>query len=197
MNKQATLDKPDKEELELSIAKMLTALGYDIDTNGLRDTPSRVARFLVEQTARPKFKLSVFEEEGANEPVINGNLDWSSLCEHHMLPFFGTAIIGYLPNGKTIGGLSKFGRVIHHFAAGLNNQERITRAVGEFLFSHPELQPFGVGVILQAQHTCMNIRGVKCTRAQTVTQYLAGAFKTDAALRAEFLGTANRLLPKA
>jgi GTP cyclohydrolase I len=191
---KSTLENPDKEALELGISQMLTALGYDLTTDGLRDTPQRVARFLVEQTARPKFKLSVFEESGANEPVINGNLDWSSLCEHHMLPFFGTAVIGYLPNGKTIGGISKFGRVLHHFAAGLNNQERITRAVGEFLSTHPQLNPNGVGVILQAQHTCMNIRGVKCTRSQTVTQYLSGAFKTDAALRAEFLGTANRLL---
>ena len=181
-----------QERIAVHFKQILQLLDYDTRADGLKGTPARFARYITEQKERPPIKFTVFDESGSDELVMVDTIDWASACEHHTLPFYGTAIIGYIPNGSKIGGLSKFGRVVQHFAAGLNNQERITRCVGQFLSEHEELKPKAVGVILTAAHTCMSLRGVRCANARTTTQYLSGAFKTDPLARAEFLSAVAR-----
>lgn len=187
-------DKLRHDKIATNFREILELLGEDTERNGLKETPQRVARFLCEFVNRPQFNLTVFDEPGANELVLIRNIPWASLCEHHCLPFEGKATIGYIPNGKTIGGLSKFARCFAHFAAGLNNQERITSAVGEFLSNHPKLKPKAVGVITEATHTCMTIRGAKAIGSSTVTHYFSPLFLENPSAKAEFLSAVQRQL---
>ena len=173
------------------IRSLLQALQQDITREGLVQTPRRVFGFY-EQFLNPQpFTFTTFENEnGADEMIVQKGIPFYSLCEHHMLPFFGTAIVAYIPH-KRIVGLSKLARCVQFHASGLQNQERITQQVNKTLMK--ELEPKGVGVIITARHMCMEMRGVKAPGAETVTSSLSGAFRDDPRTRNEFLQLAGVL----
>lgn len=167
--------------------EILRAIGEDPDREGLRKTPERAAeslRFLTEgyrEDAAALLRDAVFEET-SNDLVLVRRIEFFSLCEHHLLPFFGHAHVAYLPNGRIIG-LSKIARLVDVFARRLQVQERMTREIGEAL--DEALQPMGVAVILSARHLCMTMRGVQKQDAEMVTSHLSGVFRDDATARAE------------
>lgn len=174
--------------VEMAVAQLLTALGEDPTREGLRETPARVARFYKEWWTREPVKFTTFDAEGMTEMIVQSEVPFASLCEHHMLPFIGTATVGYIPGHKIVG-LSKLTRAVRWCAEGLQNQERITAAVANCLQEH--LEPRGIGVVLRARHMCMELRGTRVHGVQTTTQVLRGVFLTDAMARSEFLSLAQ------
>ena len=186
---------PDPQPVDTAAAAtavraLLVALGQDPDSESLADTPRRVAKAFAEQLEPRAFDLTTFaNDEGYDEMVLVRDIPFSSLCEHHLLPFVGVAHVAYLP-GERILGLSKLARVVELFARRLQVQERLTRQVGTWLVD--QLQPKGVGVVLEAEHTCMTIRGVRAPGARTVTSSLFGLLRDDPRSRAEFLELARR-----
>jgi GTP cyclohydrolase I len=152
---------------------------------GLKETPKRYIKFLEQFLNPPEFKFTTFQNEGCDEMVVVKDIAFYSLCEHHLAPFFGTAAIAYIPNDGLIVGLSKLPRVLLKFASRLQNQERISTQVAEFINEH--LQPKGVAVVLTARHMCMEMRGVKAAGAVTTTSAMLGCFKDDDKCRNEFL----------
>lgn len=174
-----------------AVTLLLEGFGQDVAREGLRDTPERVGKFYKTFLNPPPFEFTTFENEGgADEMIVQKGIPFYSLCEHHMLPFFGTAIVAYIPS-KRIVGLSKLARCVQYHASGLQNQERITQHVCRRLMV--ELEPKGVGVILSARHMCMEMRGVKAAGAETLTSALGKAFKEDQRTRTEFLTLAGAL----
>jgi len=166
-------------------ADLLSALGLPVDTDEMAETPRRMAHAYAEMLEVPSFDFTTFANtEGYDELVLVENIPVRSLCEHHMLPFFGVAHVGYLP-GERILGLSKFARVVDFFAQRPQTQERLTKQIAEHLLQ--QLDPRGVGVVIEAEHTCMSLRGVRAVGARTVTSTLFGSLREDAAARAEFL----------
>lgn len=170
---------------EWHFQKILSALGDNPEREGLRETPQRYIRFLQEFINPPEFEFTTFDAEGADEMIIQTDIPFYSLCEHHVVPFFGLANVAYVPDGRIVG-LSKLARTVDLYANGLQNQERITMQVARRL--EDELQPKGVAVSLKAQHLCMCMRGVKKHDTWTITTKLSGLFRHDANTRAEFLG---------
>ena len=180
----------DLPAAERAVAALLRALGEDTERDGLLDTPRRVAASYAELLSPPEFTLTTFpNDEHYDELVLARDIPISSLCEHHMLPFIGVAHVAYLP-GDRIVGLSKLARVVEHFARGLQVQERLTRQIAETI--QRLVAPHGVGVIIEARHLCMQMRGVQRRQSSTVTSCLLGAFRDDARTRAEFLALAPR-----
>jgi GTP cyclohydrolase I len=179
----------DLAAAEGAVADLLLALGQDPATEHLRDTPRRVASAYAELLTPRQFNLTTFpNDDGYDELVVARGIPFHSLCEHHLLPFQGTAHVGYLP-GDRILGLSKLARVVELFARGLQVQERLTKQVANWLDEH--LQPKGVGVVLQAEHLCVSLRGVQAQGSRTVTSALHGLLREDARSRAEFLAIAG------
>ena len=179
----------DLPAAERAARALLEALGADPDSPALRETPRRVAAAYVEMLTPEVFEPTTFpNEEGYDELVVARDIPFHSLCEHHMLPFIGTAHVAYLP-GEKIVGLSKLARVVDLFARRLQVQERLTTQVASWL--QERLAPRGVGVVLEAEHTCMTIRGVQKPGAKTVTSALHGTLRNDARTRQEFLGLAR------
>jgi GTP cyclohydrolase I len=185
---------PDFDEvgdccLDDLIAQLISGLGEDIHREGLVKTPQRVERSLRFLTSGYQTKLldvingALFEAEGSEMVVVKG-IEFYSLCEHHMLPFFGKAHIAYIPD-KTILGLSKFARVVDVFARRMQVQERLTSQIADAL--NEVLQPQGVAVISEASHLCMMMRGVEKQGSSTRTHAMRGVFKTDVRTRQEFL----------
>ena len=171
----------------------LTALGVPLNTESRRRTPYRMARAYAEMLTPPPFEPTTFpNDEGYDELVLARSLPVRSLCEHHALPFVGVAHVGYLP-GHRILGLSKLARVVEMFARRPQVQERLTQQVADWLQTH--LAPRGVGVVVEAEHLCMTMRGVRATGTSTVTSAVHGLLRDDARSRAEFfaLATAARL----
>jgi GTP cyclohydrolase I len=151
----------------------------------LLETPERVARMYLELTRPEPFSLTCFPNSGGyDQMIVEDDICFYSLCEHHMVPFFGTAKVAYVPKDD-LAGLSKLARTVDHFARGLQTQERITNNIADLLMDR--LNPHGVGVQLSAEHLCMSMRGVKKARAKTTTTALRGVFK-DVPTRSEFLG---------
>lgn len=174
---------------ERAVADLLTALGQDPDDPHTRETPRRVAAAYAEMLTPRAFNLTTFpNEEGYDELVMARDIPFHSLCQHHLLPFKGIAHVGYLP-GDRIVGLSKLARVVESFARGLQVQERLTKQVADSL--NDRLQPKGVGVVLQAEHLCMSLRGVEATGSSTVTSALHGLLRRDERSRAEFFALAG------
>jgi GTP cyclohydrolase I len=170
---------------EAAVRALLSALGQDTDSEHLRDTPRRVALAYEEfLTARPFVPTTFPNDEGYDELVLVRDIPFHSLCQHHLLPFSGVAHVGYLPGARILG-LSKLARVVEHFARGLQVQERLTKEIGDWL--DDRLAPKGVGVVLEAEHLCMTLRGVQSVGARTVTSSLHGLIRDDARTRAEFL----------
>ncbi len=170
---------------ERAAADFLTALGVDTDTDDLRATPGRMARAYAELFRASPLRLTTFgNHEGYDELVVARRIPFRTVCEHHLLPFSGVAHVGYLP-GERIVGLSKLARMVEHFAARPQTQERLTRQVADCLTER--LRPRGAGVVLEAEHSCMTLRGVRAVGAVTVTSALLGSLRTDQRARSEFL----------
>jgi len=183
-------DAPDSAEIDLPAAEaaartLLEALGADLEGESLRETPRRVAAALAEMLTPRPFEATTFpNDEGYDELVIARSIPFHSLCEHHVLPFVGVAHVGYLP-GERIIGLSKLARVVEMYARRLQVQERMTVQIANWL--EETLAPRGVGVVLEAEHLCMSLRGVKKPGTRTVTSALLGTVRDDVRTREEFL----------
>lgn len=173
-----------EDAVEDNFIRILQYLGEDPNREGLKDTPKRYIKFLKEFLAPKEFEFTSFSSEGMDEMIIQTNIPFYSLCEHHIAPFFGVANVAYIPNDKIVG-LSKLARTVDLYANRLQNQERITNQIAERLML--ELEPKGVAVSMKAQHLCMNMRGVKKHDTWTTTTKLTGAFKENQMARSEFL----------
>ncbi len=180
--------KIDSERIRNAVAEILTAIGEDINREGLRDTPDRVARMYAELCGGmyedPKKHLRSVFTETYDEIVLLRDIPFYSLCEHHILPFIGEAHVAYLPTGKVLG-VSKLARLVDCFAHRLQTQERLTGQIADYLMEN--LKPMGVAVVLHASHSCMTIRGIKKPGSMMVTSALRGLFKKDARSRNEVL----------
>jgi GTP cyclohydrolase I len=171
-------------------ADLLDALGVDTSTESLHDTPRRMAHAYAELFTTAPFDMTTFaNDEGYDELVLARRIPLRSVCEHHLLPFFGVAHVGYLP-GSRILGLSKLARVVGHFASRPQVQERLTKQIAGWL--DEQLTPKGVGVVIEAEHTCMTLRGVQAAGSSTVTSTLLGSLRDDSRSRAEFFALTNR-----
>jgi GTP cyclohydrolase I len=176
---------PDLESAEAAAGSFLQALGIRAGGPGLDDTPRRMAEAYAEMLTPRTFDLTTFpNDEGYDELVLARSIPVQSLCEHHMLPFVGVAHVGYLPRDRIVG-LSKLARVVELFARRPQVQERLTKQVADWL--HDQLHPRGVGVVLEAEHLCMSLRGVRSPGATTLTSTLLGSLREDPSSRAEFL----------
>jgi GTP cyclohydrolase I len=174
----------DLDRAERAAAAFLDALGLDTAADGLRATPGRMARAYAELFHSPEFNLTTFaNDEGYDELVLARSIPLRAVCEHHLLPFVGVAHVGYLP-GERILGLSKLARVVMHFAARPQVQERLTKQIAGWL--QDNLSPAGVGVVIEAEHTCMTLRGVQAVGSTTVTSTLLGTVRDDPRSRQEF-----------
>lgn len=183
----------DLATVEKSVRAILEAVGEDPDRPGLLDTPSRVARMYAEMFAGlhadPARHLRVAFPENYDEMVLVRDIAFTSMCEHHLLPFSGAAHVAYLPNGR-VTGLSKLARVVEEVARRPQVQERMTHEIANLL--EQELEAPGVAVVVEAEHSCMAIRGVRKAGSRTITSALRGRFKTDAASRAEVMSLINQ-----
>lgn len=174
----------DVPAAEKAVADLLTALSRDPFSEHLADTPRRVAHAYAELLTPREFNLTTFpNDEGYDELVLAKDIPVQSVCEHHLLPFHGTASVGYLP-GDRILGLSKLARVVELFARDLQVQERLTKQTADWLQEH--LTPKGVGVVIEAEHMCMTLRGVRAPGSRTVTSALHGVMRDSPGTRQEF-----------
>ena len=174
----------DLDAAERAAGQFLQALGVPMDSESLKGTPGRMARAYAELFTPQPFEPTTFpNDEGYDELVLARAIPVRSVCEHHLLPFVGVAHVGYLP-GERILGLSKLARIVGHFARRPQVQERLTKQIADWLAGH--LGPKGVGVVIEAEHTCMTLRGVQAVGASTVTSTLLGVLRSDAGSRQEF-----------
>ncbi len=187
-NHRVTAVAIDPHRIRAAVRELLLAIGEDPDREGLRDTPDRVARMYAELFAGlrkdPRELLQHTFTQKYDEMVLEKDIGFESMCEHHLLPFLGKAHIAYLPNGKIVG-LSKLARVVEVLSRRPQVQERMTEELADLLMS--ELEPRGVGVILEASHTCMTIRGIRKPDSLCVTSAMRGAFKDNQSTRAELM----------
>lgn len=178
--------------IEEAVRTILTAVGEDPQREGLLNTPRRVAKMYAEMFSGlhvdPARHLKVTFPEEYDELVLVRDIPFTSMCEHHLLPFMGRAHVGYLPNG-VVTGLSKLARIVEEIARRPQVQERLTQQIADLI--EEELGVAGVVVVVQAEHTCMSIRGVRKPGSETITSALRGVFKTNAASRAEVMSLIN------
>ena len=175
----------DLEKAQEGARALLEGLGADLSRSGLAETPRRIAEAYAELLTPRPFSFTTFpNEEGYDELVLARSIAFTSVCEHHALPFIGVAHVGYLPAQRLLG-LSKLARVVEHFARRLQVQERMTVQIADWL--EQELSPRGVGIVLDAEHFCMTLRGVQKPGARTTTSALRGRVREDERTRAEFL----------
>jgi GTP cyclohydrolase IA len=181
----------DLDAAARAVSDLLVALGQDPTSADLAETPRRMASALAESLTPVAFTMTTFpNDDGYDQMVLVRDIGFSSLCAHHMLPFMGVAHVAYVPGVRVVG-LSKLARLVEHVASRLQTQERLTNEVAETL--QATLDPRGVGVVLEATHLCMTVRGVRAAGARTLTSALTGSLRDDPALRAEFsrLATAS------
>lgn len=184
-----TTDEPDLVAAEDAAAAFIRALGIPVASEHLRDTPGRMARAWAEMLTPRPFDLTTFpNDEGYDELVLARDIPFTSVCEHHLLPFTGRAAVGYLP-GERVLGLSKLARVVEHFARRPQTQERLTKQVADWL--QRQLAARAVGVVMAAEHSCMTLRGVQAVGSSTVTSTLLGKLRSDPRSRQEFLSLAG------
>jgi len=183
----------DTESIKKAIKEILLAVGEDIDREGLKRTPQRVARMYAELLAGsaedPKEHLRSVFTENYDEIVLLRDIPFYSICEHHLLPFIGSAHVAYLPKGRVLG-VSKLARIVDTFARRLQAQERLTYQIADFIMN--SLKPQGVAVVLEASHSCMTIRGIKKPGSIMVTSALRGIFKRDPKSRSEVLSLMHK-----
>jgi GTP cyclohydrolase I len=192
MNRPALKAVPglDHQAIEQAARDLLEALGADTHDESLRETPRRMAAAYAEMLTPEPFNATTFPNDGDyDELVVVRDIPFHSLCEHHLLPFVGVAHVGYIPAERIVG-LSKLARVVDHFARNLQVQERLTTQVAGWF--QRELQPKGVGVVLEAEHTCMSLRGATKPGTRTVTSALHGLVRDDSRTRQEFLALTGR-----
>lgn len=178
----------DKERIEAAVREILLAIGEDPDREGLAETPHRVAEMYGEifggMEESPEKHLKIFSES-SDEMVTVRDIPLYSMCEHHLLPFTGVAHIAYIPRGGKVIGLSKLARIVNCYARRPQLQERLTAQIADFL--EQNLHPLGVAVIIEAEHLCMTMRGVRAAGSKTQTSALRGCMRTDARTRTEVL----------
>jgi GTP cyclohydrolase I len=183
----------DTKKIENAVREILAAVGEDPNREGIRNTPARVARMYAEllggMREDPKEHLKSLFTENYDEIVLLRDIPFYSICEHHLMPFIGSAHVAYLPKGKVIG-VSKLARVIDCFARRLQVQERLTDQISDFLME--SLKPLGVAVVLEASHSCMTIRGIKKPGSIMVTSSLRGLFKSDPRSRSEIMSLMHK-----
>ena len=175
--------------VEDNVTRLLQYFGEDVNREGLQDTPKRYVKFFKQFLTPQEWNFTTFSSEGYDEMIVQTNIPFYSLCEHHIAPFFGYGHIAYIPKDNIVG-LSKLARTLDLFANRLQNQERITTQVAEYL--EEKLQPKGVAVSLSAKHMCMEMRGVKKHDTWTTTTKLIGAFKKDEDARLEFFNSIKK-----
>lgn len=180
--------------IEASVKNILQELGEDPQRQGLKNTPFRVAKMYREVTQgyhKDPYRLinNAIYDVQYDEMVIVTNIEYYSMCEHHLLPFFGVAHVGYIPNGKVIG-LSKIPRIVDMFARRFQIQEQMTQQIADII--NETLKPDGVGVIIEGQHMCMMMRGVQKDQARMITSAMIGSFKDDEKTRTEFLNLLHK-----
>lgn len=187
--KKGKKTKINLKRIEEGVRLILEGVGEDPERPGLKETPQRVSRMFAEilggLTEDPKEPLSTIHEERHDEMVLIKNIPLYSMCEHHLLPFAGQAHIAYIPKGGRIVGLSKIARVVDILSRRLQVQERLTKQIADLV--DEQLKPLGVMVIIEAEHMCMSMRGVKKPRSITVTSAVRGSFRNNPATRAEAL----------
>lgn len=166
-------EESGEKEVEENVVRLLEYFGQDSNREGLLETPKRYIKFWNEFLSPPDWNCTTFSAEGYNQMIIQTNIPFYSVCEHHLAPFFGEGYIAYLPDKKIVG-LSKLARTLETFSRQLQNQERITNQVVDFLMK--ELEPLGVGCVIKAKHMCMEMRGVKKHNTHTTTSALRGVF---------------------
>ncbi|MBU5306407.1 GTP cyclohydrolase I FolE [Clostridioides mangenotii] len=182
------MNQENKDKIRNAVRDILEAIGEDPTREGLADTPDRVVRMYEEifsglnEDAREHLKV-VFHDEDHEELVIVKDIPFYSCCEHHLVPFFGKAHIGYIPKAGRLTGLSKIARVVETLAKRPQLQERITKEVADIIMN--ELNPYGVIVVIEAEHMCMTMRGVKKPGSKTITSAVRGVFEKDLAVRSE------------
>jgi len=173
--------------IQKKIGDLLTHFGEDVCRDGLKETPARVIRMYGELLSGynddPRKHFKLFDSNGYHDLVTVSNIDFYSLCEHHMIPFFGKVHIGYIPNGKVLG-LSKFARIVEVFARRLQTQENITHQIAEAIEEH--MHPQGLAVVIEAEHLCVSMRGIKKKGFVTTTSVFNNKLKTDSGLVAQF-----------
>jgi GTP cyclohydrolase IA len=180
----------DRDGVARAARDLLVALGADLQSEGLRGTPRRMAAAYAELLTPDPFELTTFpNNEGYDELVVVRDIPFQSLCMHHVLPFQGVAHVAYLPADRIVG-LSKLARIVERFARDLQLQERLTTQIADSL--QQELRPKGVGVVLEAEHLCMSLRGVQKPGAKTITSALHGLVRDDPRTRGEFLNLSGR-----
>ncbi|GAA3734537.1 GTP cyclohydrolase I FolE [Leifsonia bigeumensis] len=173
-----------QRDAETAVAELLTALGRDVKSEHLSETPRRVAASLLELLTPRDFAMTTFpNDEGYEELVLVRDIPFHSLCEHHLLPFRGVAHVGYVP-GERLVGLSKLARVVEQFSRDLQVQERLTKQIAGYL--DEQLAPQGVGVVLEAEHLCMTMRGAQAAGSMTTTAAFTGVLTRDNAMRRQF-----------
>lgn len=179
----------DKEKIEKAVREILEAIGEDPNRPGLVETPKRVANMYEEifrgLNENPEMHLKFFDEKSNDEMVIVRDIPFSSMCEHHLMPFIGKAHIAYIPSDNKIIGLSKIARIVDNFAKRPQVQERLTHDIADFLYKNMNAK--GVAVIMEAEHMCMSIRGAKAFGSKTQTSALRGIMRSDARTRSEAL----------
>lgn len=180
----------DQTRIQRAVREILAAIGEDPDREGLRDTPARVARAYAEIFGglheSPAPHLARVFGEATDDAVVVRGIRFSSMCEHHLLPFRGVAHVAYLPDGERVVGLSKLARTVDVFARRPQVQERLTNQIADALVEH--LSPRGVAVVVESEHLCMTMRGAKKESASMVTSALRGVYREDRGLRSEILG---------
>jgi len=177
-------EKKLDEDQNDTVIRLLQIIGEDPKREGLLDTPKRYLSAFDEFLNPPTFNMTTFDAEKTDEMIVQLDIPFYSFCEHHLLPFFGKGYIAYIPDKKIVG-LSKLARTLETFSRRLQNQERITNQVADYL--QENLEAKGVAVVLKARHLCMEMRGVKTSDTNTITSKLLGYFRTDERTRAEFL----------
>jgi len=185
----------DKERIEKAVREILFAIGEDPDREGLQDTPKRMARMYEEIFSGlhedPAKDLEIyFQDEKYEELVLVKDIPFYSMCEHHLVPFFGKAHVAYLPKDGKLTGLSKLARVVETVAKRPQLQERITATVADTIMA--KLEPYGVIVVIEAEHMCMTMRGVKKPGSKTITSAVRVTFKSDPKSRAEVMSMINK-----
>lgn len=184
----------DKDKIQKAVKEILFAIGEDPEREGLLDTPKRIANMYEEifsgLNEDPGKHLEIhFEQENHEELVLVKDIPFYSVCEHHLVPFFGKAHVGYMPKGGKLTGLSKLARVVETVARRPQLQERLTSTVADVIMD--KLSPYGVIVVVEAEHMCMTMRGIKKPGSKTVTSAVRGLFKKDAKSRAEAMALIN------
>ncbi len=185
--------KVDIERIEKAVKEILLAVGEDVGRDGLKGTPERVARMYTELLAgmqeEPKKHLRNVFTEKYDEVVLLRDIPFYSICEHHLMPFIGSAHVAYLPSGMVLG-ISKLARIVDCFTRRLQVQERLTNQIADFIMN--SLKPRGVAVVLEASHSCMTIRGIKKPGSVMVTSALRGIFKSDPKSRSEVMSLMHK-----